>query len=277
MEETIGWLLPILLAVSLVKAISSAEGQRRVRTSCLIAMGILLAGTSVWLMQRPAIDWAGPTIFALDSFHQLQFRLQLTLAELPLLWVVWWWMADESPDPAVQSTNHRSLRQTVLSCLLLMLLADNLWLWFGSLVAFSLFQQVLGTRGASQDLRWTTLRGFHWLGVLLLLIGVSILTFDFPWQNSSQLSEVFENWDAFSDAQHAELILATTLVSWSVLLMAAVFPISVLRIDREDESGIEILGVVVAGAVCVQFAPLISMTSIGKKIRHIRPILSPPR
>jgi hypothetical protein len=262
MDETIGWLLPLLLATSLAKAVCSAADQRRVRTICLIAMGVLVTGMSIGLIRHPTIRWVGPTLFELDTSHRLSVSLRLTWTLLPLSWLAWWWMADESPDAAGCSQYERRLRQAALSCLLLMFVSDNLWLWYGALVAFSLLQQSLIKREISQDYRWTALRGGHWLGVLLLLISIGILSFDFRWQTFSDVLKVFEEWDGFSDIQQAELTLATTLAAWSVLLTAAVFPFSVLRIDRDDESHFEILSAAVAGAICVQFAPLLSILDV---------------
>ncbi|MCH5374117.1 MAG: hypothetical protein JJ992_09080, partial [Planctomycetes bacterium] len=268
MEETIGWLLPILLAVSLGTAICSAADQRRIRTMCLLAMGGLLAGMSGRLLFRPAIHWSGPTLFALDSFHQLDFGLRLTWTRLPLLWVVWWWMTDGSSQSAGRP-HARSRRQAALSCLLLMFLSDDLWLWYGALVTFSLLQQSLVVAGVSPDCRLTALRGSHWLGVLLLLVSVGILSFDFRWQTFSDVTQVLEKWEGFSPSQQAELTLAAALAAWAVLLTAAVFPISVLRIDRDDESGLEILSALVAGAICVQFAPLFAMLDVAAAHRSL--------
>lgn len=269
MEETIGWLLPLLIAVSFARVGFSAADQQRASISCLIAIGVLLTAAGLCLVLSPVIHWDGPTIFTLDSFHQLGGNLRLTLSHVPLLWLVWWWMADDSRLATEDSTLARSRRQTALSCLLLLILADDLWLWLGSLVAFSLFQQSLVARGVTQDFRLTVLRGCHWLGVLLLLIGVGILSFDFRLHHFSELSTTIEDWSSFSQIKQAELTLATSFAAWSALLMAAGFPVSVLRIDRDDESGSEILSVALAGAVCLAFAPLISILEVTSGHRSL--------
>jgi len=232
-------------------------------------MGVLLAGMSIWLLVRPPIHWTGPALFALDSFHQLDLSLRLSGRLVPLLWLVWWWMADEPPESATRSPHERGTRGAALSCLLLMLLSDNLWLWYGALASFSLLQQSLIVRDIVPDFRLTALRGSHWLGVLLMLIGIGILTFDFRWQTFSDVHKVFAEWDGFSREQQAELTLAAALAAWSVLLTAAVFPVSVLRIDRDDESGIEILSAAAGGAICVQFAPLFAILDAAAAHRSL--------
>ena len=256
MDAFRGWLLPILLICTI--SLPMLRWQQRPREERFLNQftgGVLLLLT-LGLLWQSNCSWYGPTLFQLDSFHEIRIQFGCSLFGMAMLWVCWWFL--RSP----QNTNSTALHLLPICLLFLMILSRDLWLSCAALIAFSLVQESLIERRRLQSHRDRALRGCHWWGVFLLVVSLAILSFDFQFSTYSHLAEEIRVWDQFSDAQQADLRLAALLASWGLLMIVGVFPISALWVDRESTSSTELLGMIAAVVMTFHLLPLLTVTQV---------------
>ncbi|MDC0273424.1 hypothetical protein OAK91_01685 [Planctomycetaceae bacterium] len=146
--------------------------------------------------------------------------------------------------------------------LIIFLLCDDVWLWVITLIGCSCLQQSLLVSKSRFQEGLALLRGCHWTAILFLLVVVGIFSFDFGIGSFHEIPETLQNWENFTSTQQADLLLAAMLGSLSLILLTAVYPISVLRIDCEPENDLEPLSLIFAAAVFVKLIPLFVITNV---------------
>jgi|GEM_PF-1490370 hypothetical protein len=255
MDAITGWFLILIILSSIAQSVAILIDNERFFKFSFLAVSTILAFLSLMVFQK-AVIWNGPTIFGLDSFHQVRCHFRVSLWQLPLLWMTWWWMSDRKRD------ERASERFWFLAVLMIFLLCDDVWLWMITLIGCSCLQQSLLASKSQFQKGLSLLRGCHWMAILLLLVVVGILSFDFGIASYHELPETIQNWDNFTSAQQADLVLAAMLGSLSLILMTAVYPISVLRIDCEPENDLEPISLIFAAAVFIKLIPLFVLTNV---------------
>jgi len=256
MDAITGWLLVLLLLSCLAQPVASLCGREDLHRVGFLLTSAILTVLSLVVFREPVI-WQGPTLFTLDSFHQVGCHFSVSLIQLPLLWMVWWWMSDRSQNP------QRPLeRSWLLALVMVFLICDDVWLWTVTLVGCSSLQQTILRSKHGSSGEFTILRGCHWMAILLLIVVAGILSFDFGISTFSELPEALLSWDSFSDIQQADLMLAATLGTLSLILLSTAYPFSVLRIQCEPESDLELVSLMFAAAVFMKLIPMLAVMDV---------------
>ena len=246
MDEFLTWLLPLFLLTGFV--IPQTNIPPRVRSVTLQLLAGELGVMTLTLMLSGSLMWEGITLFALDSFHALKFDLFLTWWTLPTLWLVLWWMIQDEDRVFAWP----------LWFLLIALLSDNLWLWWGCCAAVMVLRSRF-TKTTSREIARHACAG---LSLLLALFVCGMLSFDFDVSRFSELRQLSAEWESFPESRQSELVLAVMFSGLGIALWSGVFPVSVLRIERESPVSHDLPLTLLAVLLAVRLQPLLDVIPV---------------
>lgn len=223
MEELLSLLLPLLLLAMSMEAVLGDAGRSGERFEKILAGGILLLSALAAFVTGP-LEFHGPVLFVLDSFHQVRFELQAGWLPLGILSVFVWLSVSES------QTNGSNSNRLLVPAMALFLLADQFALqWLAGVWLFGLLfaEQI---RKEKSD---GTNAGLGLFALIFLLLCAGLLAFDVgaeSWSGLTSILHANENWSAH---ELSSLKLASFFLIFSVVILTGLAPLQALWIAAE--------------------------------------------
>ncbi|HSG70877.1 MAG TPA: hypothetical protein VLA12_10705 [Planctomycetaceae bacterium] len=223
MEELPSLLLPLLLLAMSIEPVLSETGGSGDRFQKILAGGLLLLSALAAFVTGP-LEFHGPALFVLDSFHQIRFELQAGWLTIGLLgafvcYSVWEQRASWS----------RNNRLTVIATALF-LLADHFALQL--LAGVWLFVLLLREAVRKHESAGVA-AGLGLFAMLFLLLCAGLLAFDVGADSWSGLTSTLQANDNWSAHELSLLKLASFFLIFSVVILTGLAPLQALWIAAE--------------------------------------------